>query len=336
MPLSIALVYDLSADPDRVDVNAIRESVDAISAALQLLGHRTNHMCVSDGLAPFIHRLESDRPDVVFNLCESFRGESTGEPAVAGLLELLELPYTGSGAVALSLALDKPLCKTVLRGAGLPTPAWQLYTRERRDPDPPAWPVILKLATEDASLGITAANVVSSRAAFEARLTTLFAAHAGPVMAESFIDGREFTVPLLDGEPLLLEEIEFSVEPRIVCYAAKWDPGSREFSGTRAQFSPVVSEQVRARILALAREVYALIGMRDYGRVDFRVDADERAYVLEANPNPDITPGSGYCQALDVAGIAYIDFIDGLVRRALARRTPDRRAGRRLTNDPVR
>ena len=328
MPLSVALIYDVSADPDRVDVNAILGSVESIGAALQSLGHRTKPICVSDGLGLFIERLESDRPDVVFNLCESYRGVSTGEPSVAGLLELLDLPYTGSGPVTLSLALDKPLCKTLLVGAGLPTPACQVYTRERRDAHPPDWPVMLKLAKEDASVGITAANVVSSTSAFDARLTALFAEHEGPVMAESFIDGREFTVALLDGEPLVLEEIEFFVEPRIVCYAAKWAPGSAEFLGTRAQFSPVVSDEVRARILGLARDVYALLGMRDYGRVDFRLDDQDRAYVLEANPNPDITPGSGYCQALEAAGVTYVDFIDGLVRRALGRRKSDRQAAR--------
>lgn len=328
MPLSVALIYDVSADLDRVDVNAILGSVESIGAALQSLGHRTKPICVSDGLGLFIERLESDRPDVVFNLCESYRGVSTGEPSVAGLLELLDLPYTGSGPVTLSLALDKPLCKTLLVGAGLPTPACQVYTRERRDARPPDWPVMLKLAKEDASVGITAANVVSSTAAFDARLTALFAEHEGPVMAESFIDGREFTVALLDGEPLVLEEIEFFVEPRIVCYAAKWAPGSAEFLGTRAQFSPVVSDEVRARILGLARDVYALLGMRDYGRVDFRLDNQDRAYVLEANPNPDITPGSGYCQALEAAGVTFVDFIDGLLRRALGRQKSDRQAAR--------
>ena len=334
MPLSIALIYDTSADPDRVDVNAILGSVEAIGAALQSLGHRTKPICVSDGVGSFIERLESDRPDVVFNLCESFRGASAGEPSVAGVLELLQLPYTGSGPVALSLALDKPLCKTLLAGACLPTPACKVYTRDRRDARPPAWPVILKLANEDASVGITASNVVSSLEAFEERLSALLADHDGPVMAESFIDGREFTVPLLDGEPLLLEEIEFSVQPRIVCYAAKWEPGSREFLGTRAQFSPSVSDEVRSRILGLAREVYTLIGMRDYGRVDFRLDEQGRAYILEANPNPDITPGSGYCQALDVVGMAYVDFIDGLVRRAVARRNPGHLAARAVATRP--
>ena len=319
MPLSIALIYDMSADPHRVDVNAILGSVEAIGTALQSLGHRTKPVCVSDGLRPFIDHLESDRPDVVFNLCESFRGVSTGEPSIAGLLELLQLPYTGSGPMTLSLALDKPLCKTLLSGAGIPTPACQVYTRDSRNASPPAWPVMLKLANEDASVGITAANVVSSTEAFDERLTALLAEYEGPVMAESFIDGREFTVALRDGEPLVLEEIEFSVEPRIVCYAAKWVPGSKEFLGTRAQFAPVVSEGVRGRVLGLARDVYALLGMRDYGRVDFRLDPQERAFVLEANPNPDITPGSGYCHALEAAGVPYVDFIDGLVRQALGR-----------------
>ena len=320
MPLSVALIYDVSADPDRVDINAILESVDRVGSTLQSIGHRTKSICVSDGLRPLIDRLQADRPDVVFNLCESFRGSSAGEPAIAGVLDLLQLPYTGSGPLTLSLALDKPLCKAVLSGAGVPTPACTVYTIDSRGAAPPAWPVILKLAREDASVGITPANVVWSEAAFDERLHQLLAQYGGPVMAESFVDGREFTVALRDGAPLVLEEIEFFVEPRIVCYAAKWEPGSKEYLGTRPQFAPVVSERVRERILGLARDVFALLGMRDYGRVDFRLDVRDEAYVLEANPNPDITPGSGYCRALEAAGIPYDQFIGGLVQRALERR----------------
>ena len=320
--LSIALIYDQSTDSNRIDVNAIIDSVGAISAALQGVGHRTATVCVSDGIAPFVEKLTTLGPDVVFNLCEGYGGDSAAEPGVAGLLELLHLPYTGSGPLALAMALNKPLCKRLLSGAGIPTPEFTVHTPDAEGPRPRAYPVMLKLAAEDASVGITADNVVAGDAAFDRRLQALFDEFQAPVLAETFVDGREFTVAVHDGEPLVLEEIEFTVEPRIVCYAAKWVPGSPEYLGTRAQFAPIVGDGPRARMLDLAREVYHLLGMRDYGRVDFRLDRNDRPFVLEANPNPDITPGSGYCQALEAAGLSYSDFLDRMVRRAFERGRP--------------
>ena len=329
--LSIALVYDQTPDTSRIDVNAVVDSVDAIGSALQGLGHRTRAVRVSDGVGAFIDEMTHAAPDVVFNLCEGYCGDSAAEPGVASLFELLRLPYTGSGPVALALALNKPLCKRLLAGAGIPTPAFTVHAPDARGPRPRTYPAIVKLAAEDASLGMTSANVVDGDEAFDRRLQELFDEFQSPVMAETFVDGREFTVALEDGEPLALEEIEFTVEPRIVCYAAKWVPGSPEFVGTRAQFAPVVGDAPRRQMLDLARQVYELLGMRDYGRVDFRLDAEDRPLVLEANPNPDITPGSGYCLALDAAGVSYSDFLDRLVRRAVARQRQDAPARRNVS-----
>lgn len=317
----VAIIYDVTGDVSRSDVNAVLDGVAHVGDALAERGHRVERLCVSDGIGPFIDRLERLRPAVVFNLCEGYRGESAGEPVVAGMLELLGLPFTGSGPMALSLALNKPLAKRVFAATGIPSPEFAMYSDPTTGGPPPGFPAILKLACEDASVGITPANVVFDEAAFRERLAALFEAFDGPVMAEAYIDGREFTVALLDGEPLVLEEIEFDVEPRIVSYASKWEPGTAEFVGTRPQFSPVVGEDARARMLDLAREVYRVIGLRDFGRVDFRLDAAGRCFVLEANPNPDITPGSGYCQALTHAGVPYGDFLERLLQRALERGT---------------
>lgn len=124
------------------------------------------------------------------------------------------------------------------------------------------------------------------------------------------------------------EEIAFAVEPKIICYAAKWQSGSPEFRGTTPQFAPVIDPRQRGTMLQLASRVHDLLGLRDYGRVDFRLDADGQAYVLEANPNPDITPGSGYCLALDAARISYPDFLSRLVANALQRRQSKTRTAR--------
>jgi D-alanine-D-alanine ligase len=318
--LSIALIYDVVEDRDRTDVNAIVEAVATVRDSLLSLGHRVEPVQVSEGVPAFVRRMETLAPDVVFNLCEGYRGQSDGEAPLAGLLELLDLPYTGSRALALALALDKPLAKRLFTAADIPTPPFAVYSPSDSDVRPPrTFPAILKLAREDASFGLTAANVVADEDAFVRRLRDLFAAYNAPVMAEAFIDGREFTVPLVDGNPIAFEEIEFAVEPRIVCYTAKWHPGSRECLGTTPQFAPEIGARERARFLDLARRAYDAIGLSDYGRVDFRMDALGEPYVLEVNPNPDLTPGSGFRLALEHAGIPFDRFVARLIDNALKR-----------------
>ena len=186
---------------------------------------------------------------------------------------------------------------------------------------PLKFPWMLKLAGEDASLGITTDNVVFDNASAIRRLQQLFAEFRAPVLVEEFVDGREFTVPLLDGRPLLVEEIEFDVEPRIVSFRGKWDEGSAEYAGTRPVFAPRIDDGPRQEMLRLAVDVAEVIGLIDYARVDFRMDGAGRLFVLEGNPNPDISPGSGYRRALDAVGISYAQFIATLLDKAAGRAT---------------
>jgi D-alanine-D-alanine ligase len=317
--LSIAIIYNLVTDRHRVDVNSVVDGVASIQAALETLGHRVTPVPLTDGILPFIRQLDALQPDLIFNLCEGFGEQSSGEYCVAGLLELLGIPYTGSGPFALALALDKPTAKHLFLAAGITTPAFRVC-RDGQLPAPGlSYPLFLKLAGEDASLGITTANIVYDDTSCRRRLEVLFAEHHAPVLAEEFIEGREFTVAMLDREPLVLEEIAFTVEPRIVSYRAKWATGSDEDLGTRAIFEPMVTVAQRARMLETAIRACDVIGTRDYARVDFRMNDRDEIYVLEVNPNPDITPNSGYRGALEAIGFPFPDFIKRIVTSALNR-----------------
>lgn len=318
--LSVVIIYDIASGKDRVDVNSVVEGVANIHATLEDLGHRVLQVCVSDGVLPFIHALEAAKPDVVFNLCEGYRETSAGEYCIAGVLELLGLPYTGSGPLALALALDKPMAKRLFISAGIATPAFAVYTPGAEVAAPLSYPRILKLAGEHASLGMTRDNVVADEPSLVKRLNELFAAHQAAVLAEEFIDGREFMVALLGGQPIGLEEIEFTFEPRIVCYRTKWDAESAEYRGVRAVFAPHVTDEQRAAMFELAKHVCDVVGVRDYARVDFRMSTAGQIYVLEVNPNPDITPGSGYRRSLGAAGISFAAFVGRLVSNAFERR----------------
>jgi D-alanine-D-alanine ligase len=317
--LTIAIIYSVVAERDRVDVNSVVDGVNSIQAALETLGHRVTSVPLNDAVLPFIRQLDAVKPDLVFNLCEGFGEQSAGEYCVAGLLELLDIPYTGSGPFALALALDKPTAKQLFAGAGIPTPAFSVCRNGQLPATGLSYPLILKLAGEDASLGITTENVVYDDGSCQRRLAALFAEHHAAVLAEEFIEGREFTVAVLDREPLVLEEIAFSVEPKIVSYRAKWATGSPEDLGTRAVFEPPVTAAERAQMFDFAIRACDVIGTRDYARVDFRMNDRGRIYVLEVNPNPDITPNSGYRGALEASGIPFPDFVNRIVTSALNR-----------------
>lgn len=324
---SIAVIYNpVERGGDAVVrgvVDAVTEARDAIAA----LGHRVSLLRLDEGVRPFVEALDVLRPDVVFNLCEGYRESSAGEYCVAGLLDLLGIPYTGSGTMALGISLDKPLSKELFIARRIPTPRFVVYRQVPSSLEPLTFPWMLKLAAEDASLGITPDNVVSDEASAFRRLRQLFGEFHAPVLAEEFIDGREFTVALFDGRPLLVEEIEMRVEPRIVGFGAKWEAGSAEYQGTIPVFAPVITDDQRTQLLALAMRVWDAIGLRDYARVDFRMDANGRIYVLEANPNPDISAGSGYRRSLEAAGIPYSDFIVRLLDNAFRRGSAPASAG---------
>lgn len=317
--LAIALIYNVAPSWDTADVGPVLEGVATIQTTLEALGHRVKRVQVGEGVLLLVRRLESLKPDVVFNLCEGYHERSSGEYCIAALLELLGIPYTGSGPLALALALDKPLAKQLFMASGIPTPAYAVY---RPGGDVSAslnYPVILKLASEDASLGLTRDNLVRDEQSFVTRVEALLAEYGTAVMAEEFIDGREFTIAMLDGEPIALEEIEFAGEPKILCFRAKWTDGSPEYASTQSVFEPAVDTRARRQMYELARRVHGLIGMRDYGRIDFRMDKRGRIHVLEANPNPDITSNSGYRESLEAANIPYPEFVTRLLANALQR-----------------
>jgi D-alanine-D-alanine ligase len=316
--LSVVVIYNTvepGGDTVVQGVDGAMEAHDAIIA----LGHRASLLRVDEGVRPFVEALERLQPDVVFNLCEAFGEVSAGEFGVAALLDLLRIPYTGSGALALAIALNKPLAKTLFVARGILTPGFTVCESMPAEMPTLKFPWMLKLAGEDASLGITTDNVVFDNASAIRRLQQLFDEFRAPVLVEEFVDGREFTVPLLDGRPLLVEEIEFDVEPRIVSFRGKWDEGSAEYAGTRPVFAPQIDDGPRREMLRLAVDVAEVIGLVDYARVDFRMDGAGRLFVLEGNPNPDITPGSGYRRALDAVGISYSQFIATLLDKAAGR-----------------
>ncbi len=338
----------LPADLTRRSQDAVVDMAHAFAASLTKRGAQVELVAVGAEPLAFLPALDRLAPEVVVNLCESVGGDSRAEMVVPALLELHGYAYTGSQPLALSLALHKATAKDLLKGRGVPTPEHALVEKleDCRRLSVPL-PAIVKPAREDASIGIDRFSVVRTPQELERACARVLERHRQPALVEQFIDGRELNVALL-GDPaqvLPIAEIDFSGMPRgvprIVTYNAKWDEASAEFLGS-PPIRCVLPAKLERRVQQVAREAFTAVGCRDYARVDIRLSADGVPYVIEVNPNCDLSPDAGFARAARNGGVDYDALAWKLVElargRALARSEPKprRKAARPSSSRPVR
>jgi D-alanine-D-alanine ligase len=260
----------------------------------------------------------------VFNLFEGCGDRNVTECYVAGVLEWQRLPYTGCPFRTIFLAQNKYLTKHLLRGEGLPTPPF-FVAEKAVAACPLQFPVIVKPAQQDSSVGIEQASVVTNLESLNQRIEHVVEGFAQPALVEEFIFGRELTVALVEVPDLRRLPITEAVFPSarpgywpILSYDAKWSRGSEEYETTDYHFEAQLSPALAEKIDRCARQAFRLLGARDYVRLDFRVRDDE-PFLLELNPNPDFAPDRGLANNLWAAGISHADFSVQMVRNALAR-----------------
>ncbi len=306
----------------------LREEVGAIEESLRGGGFSPYVLSVDHFSKELIQILVRTAPKFVFNLCEEINGRVELEMCVAGLLELMGIPYTGSGPFALGLALNKFHVKQVLRSAGIPVPKGYLHYPGRKPLHHSSvrLPVIVKPVREDASLGVNSNSVCHDYAHVEKQVDYIHTVYQQEALVEEYLDGREFNVSIMgdrDPQVLAISEIDFGGmpegEPKIVSYRAKWDEDSLMYGSTVPVCPAQVSKRLERRIKDLAVRSYKCIGCRDYARVDMRSDARGNPYVLEVNPNPDISPKAGYARAAQAAGCSYSEMILRICQAAMER-----------------
>ena len=315
--MKVAILFDdvqgrPGATPDEWGV---LEAVAAVEEALERLGHEALRIPAGEDVEAWRSLPALAGAQVVFNLCEGLGGRSEGEVLAAQVVEEADLPMTGSPSAVLALARRKDEVNVILEKRGLPVPPWAVWAGFEGTKDTPeefsdrwtTFPAIVKPAAEDGSVGIDQGAVVRDAGALALRLERM--AEACPLLVQAFAGTREINAAIVGGEVLPLSEIVFEGLPAghhpIVGYDAKWAPGSPEDLGTRPVCPAPVPGALAARIRLMALKAWTAVGGRGYGRVDFRLSPPDSLFVLEVNPNPDLSPSAGLARAAEAEGIRY-------------------------------
>lgn len=311
-------------------------TLQAIREAIASHGHEVVDLEATPEL-PMV--LATTQVDIVFNVAEGFRGRNR-ESQVPALLELLDIPYTGSDPATLSLALDKALAKKVVRAAGIDTPNFQLMNtgRERLDKQFTRWPLMVKPVAEGSSKGVVSKSVCNTEAELREVVKEMVERYKQPALIEEYIGGREFTVGLLgERRPEVLPPMEIvftdkSDSTPIYKFEDKLEANDRIRYEAPAKLLPAQLERMRAA----ARGAFMALGCRDVARIDFRMDDEGRIYFLECNPLPGLTPGwSDLVLIAQGEGMDYHTLIGEILSGAI-RRYKEKESRRRDANAPPR
>jgi D-alanine-D-alanine ligase len=299
---------------------------EEVYEALKKAGHDAFYH-VLDGTTGTLHAIAEQRADLYFNLTESYAGDDTKEMNVAAYLELVGRRFTGAGPHGLYLAQDKALAKKIFAFHGIRTPDFMTGYQGRLDcAHDIHFPVIVKPALEDGSIGIRFSAVVGSLKELMERIDEVHAQFDGPVLIEEYIEGREIYVAVLgnrDPEALPIVELDLSQlpagTPRIAGTEVKWEQGTAVYRNTQPFFPDDLDEDTERKLKETACAAYQALKLRDYGRIDIRLDAQGNAHVIEVNPNPWLLSTAEFAKAAKKSGRQHCQLIADIVELAMSR-----------------
>jgi D-alanine-D-alanine ligase len=306
----------------------IIKDAEVIEKSVKSLGYSTALCDLRGTLKNLAGVVRKEKPDLIFNLAESLGEDAMGEIRVACFFELLEAPYTGSAPYALASALNKARAKEILNFHKIPTPKYFLVQKTSEiGGGELRLPLIIKPAREDGSIGINERSLVKNREDFVSGVQRIFREFNPPALVEEFIAGKEIHLAIFGNknpEIMPIVEIDFSGlpagYPRILTYDAKWRTEHAAYRGTPIICPAKINPALEKEIKNLALRVYRIFECRDYARIDFRLDEANRPFVLEVNPNPDISfDNSGFCKAAEAAGMDYTAIIKKIIDSAFER-----------------
>jgi D-alanine-D-alanine ligase len=300
----------------------LRKTEFDVRDAIECLAHEIYSIGVSNDLSTIRGAIDAHKPHVAFNLIEEFGGIAHFDAHVVSYLELRKQPYTGCNPRGLMLARDKALTKKILAYHGFKVPGFAIFPQRRAvgRANGLRFPLFVKSLTEEGSAGISGGSIVRDEKKLKERVAFIHRTTQSIALAEEFIDGREIYVGVMGNDRLtVLPPWEFAMTkkddstPLIASSRAKWDPEYQRQVGLKTGPAQL-SKKSMQNLVDASKEIYRLLGMSGYARLDYRVTDDEEAYLLEANPNPQIAKDEDFALSAKHAGVDYPELIDQLMR----------------------
>jgi len=327
----VVLMHDGLIPPDSLTKEHDRETAEwkseyDVVSGLRALGHDARPIGVSYDLTPIREAIVDWKPHVAFNLLEEFHGVAVYDQHMAAYLELMRQPYTGCNPRGLMLSHDKALSKKILTYHRIDVPEFAVFPRGQkvRRPKNLEFPLLVKSATEDASLGIAQASVVSNDAKLQDRVAYLHDQLATDALVEQYIEGRELYVGVLGNQRLRTFpawEMSFSGMPEGTAHIAtakvKWDHKYQKKYGIATGAAKDLPVGAAERLDKLSKRIYKTLALSGYARMDFRLTPEGKFYVLEANPNPNLAQGEDYAESAAHAGMEYGELLQQILNLGL-------------------
>lgn len=327
----LLMVHKTLVPPD--DVSALSESqIDEFRTEHDILntlrrpGHEVRVVGIGDHLTELRETIDAWRPHVVFNLLDEFSGIISYDHYVVAYLELIRQRYTGCNPRGMMLSRDKVLTKRVLASHRVATPAFMLFPfgRSYREPRRLTFPLFVKSATEDASLGISQASLVEDMKSLRERVQFIHEQVQSDALVEEYIDGREIYVGVLGNTRLTTLppwEMDFGTltqdQARIATRKVKWDRKYQAKHGIKTGKAHDLSDEQRDLLSRLAKRTYRALYMSGFARMDFRLRSDGSVYLLEANANPNLSKGEDLADSAKAFGVSYTALIKRIVQLGL-------------------
>jgi D-alanine-D-alanine ligase len=330
----IVLVHESLVPPDTMEGYSDKEIAEwkmefDVIVTLKDMGHEVRPIGLRDELGELRQQILEWQPDIAVNLLEEFHGVATYDQHVVSFLELMRQPYTGCNPRGLLLAHDKALSKKLLTYHRIQTPRFAVLPRSRtfRPPARLKYPLFVKSATEDASLGISQASIVYDAEKLRERVTFVHDQTQSDALVEEYIEGRELYVGVLGNkrlETLPPWELTFGNKKNgtapIATRKVKWDSRYQKEHGVMTHAAKDLPQGMREKFQRISKRIYRVLELSGYARIDFRLREDGEIFFLEANPNPNLSYGEDFTESAASVGISYEEVLERILRHGLAYR----------------
>jgi D-alanine-D-alanine ligase len=322
----LVLVHEDLVPPETLDGYSDKEMQEwkteyDVITTLREMGHDVRPLGVRDDLGKIRKEVDEWQPHIAFNLLEEFHGIAVYDQHVVSYLELLQQPYTGCNPRGLMLAHDKALSKQILTYHRILTPRFVVYPQKRaiKPTKRLNYPLLVKSASEEASLGISQASIVTSDEKLKDRVAFIHENVQSDALVEEYIEGRELYVGIVGNQRLQtfpIWELEFKKGgdvPLIATAKVKWDYEYQKKLGVETSAAKDLPDSLANSIIRQCIRTYKALFLTGYARIDLRLGQDGRAYVLEANPNPNLSYGEDFAESGDASGLTYENLLHRII-----------------------